>query len=55
MLRFSIKDLFGSITLIAVGMAALSLILPPVQAPSIDTYLLWFGAGPLWRRIFDAI
>jgi hypothetical protein len=45
MLRFSLKDMFVSTTQIAIGMAMLNLILPPVRQPSYWTYLLWFGAG----------
>ena len=31
--------------LIAIGMAMVYQVFPPVKDPTIDSYLLWFGAG----------
>ena len=45
MLRFSLKDVFTSTTLIAIGLAVLSLICPAYSEVSIGVYALWFGAG----------
>ena len=45
MLRFSLQDSLIYTMLIAVGMGMVYRVFPPTKEPTLDTYLLWFGAG----------
>jgi hypothetical protein len=45
MLRFTLRDLFAGTTLIAMGVIALSWILPPSREASSEVLLLWFFGG----------
>jgi hypothetical protein len=45
MLRYSLKDTFALMLLVATGMGMICHVFPPTLEPTGDTYILWVAAG----------